>query len=107
MNAPATTARAIAVASGPVAARMLTTQMISPAVRAVRMLAFRAAAARLAVTANAAGPGWRPASAAIRMVMSCRLSGSFMLGTVCVVYDISGSITRRAEALLAAERCAQ
>ena len=64
LSAPATTARATAAASGPEAAKMVTTQMISPAVCAVRTLAC------LAVTANTAGSTWRPGSVAIRMVMS-------------------------------------
>lgn len=53
----------------------VTTQMISSAVCALTMLAFLAAAARLAAAANTAGSGWRPASVAIR--------------TVSVIYDIS------------------
>src|SRR5207302_563297 len=51
LSAPVTTVSATAAASGPVAAKMVTTQMISPAVCAVTMLACRAAAAWLAVTA--------------------------------------------------------
>jgi len=61
------------------------------------------AAARLAAAANAAGSVWRPASLATRMVMSCRLGGSFMCGTVNVVCDISGLAEQAALALLAAE----
>jgi len=38
-----------------------------------------------------------------RMVMSCRLGGSFMCGTVNVVCDISGLAEQAALALLAAE----
>ena len=45
-------------------------QMISFAVCALRILAFLAAAAWLAVTANAAGSGRRPASVGTRIVMS-------------------------------------
>jgi hypothetical protein len=67
----------MATACGAVAAGTLTTQMISPAVCALRMLASRLAAA----AANAAGSVWRLASLATRMVMSCRLGGSFMCGT--------------------------
>jgi hypothetical protein len=50
-------ARATAAVSGLVAARTLTTQMISSAVCALRMLAHLAAAAWLTVIAKAAGLG--------------------------------------------------
>jgi hypothetical protein len=70
LSASATTARAMATASGRPAAGTLTTQMISVAVCALTMLAFLPAAAPLAATANAAGSGWWPASLATRMVMS-------------------------------------
>ena|SRR5690348_15094863 len=52
LSASATTARAMAAASGPVPAGKLTTQMISSAVCALTMLAPLSAAARLAVTAE-------------------------------------------------------
>ena len=61
-------ASATVTACGPVAAVTLTTQMISSAVCALRMLACLPAAARLA--ANAAGSVWRSASLATRTVMS-------------------------------------
>ena len=57
LSASATTARATAVASGPVAAGLLTTQMISSVVCALLMLAVLAAAAWLAVTVNTVGSG--------------------------------------------------
>ena len=63
--------------------------MISSAVCALTKLASRAAAARFAATANAAGSGGQAASWATRMVMSCRLGDSFMIVTVSVMYDIS------------------
>jgi hypothetical protein len=85
-----------------VAAGTLTTQMISSAVCALRMLASRLAAAWLAAAANVAGSGWRPACLATRIVMSCRLGGSFMCGTVNVVCDIPGQAEQAALALLAA-----
>lgn len=62
--------------------------VISSAVCALRMLASLTAAARLAVTANAAGSGWLLGSVGTRMVMSCRLGGSCLPSTVSVVYDI-------------------
>jgi hypothetical protein len=55
LDASATMARATAAASDPVAAGTLTTRIISSAVCALRMLAFLADAAWLAMTANAAG----------------------------------------------------
>jgi hypothetical protein len=69
VSVPATTARATAAASGPVTPGTVTTQMISSAVCALTVLAFLAAAAPLAITANTAGFGWCPASVAIRIVM--------------------------------------
>jgi hypothetical protein len=62
--------QATATACGPVAAGTLTTQMISSAVCALRMLACLPAAALLAAAANVAGSVWRPGSLATRMVMS-------------------------------------
>jgi hypothetical protein len=100
-------ASATATACGPVAVVTLTTQMISSAVCALRMLACLPAAARLAAAANAAGSVWQSASLATRRVMSCRLGGSFTYGTVNVVCDISGLAEKAALALLAAERCAE
>jgi integrase/recombinase XerD len=70
LSASATTASATATACGLVAAGTLTTQMISSAVCALRMLASRPAAAWLAAAANVAGSVWRPACLATRMVMS-------------------------------------
>ena len=54
----ATTAKATAAASDPVIPGTAITQMISSAACALTILAFLAAAARLAVTANTAGLGW-------------------------------------------------
>lgn len=67
-SASVTTAKAAAAASGPAAPRAVTAQMISSAVCAVTILTFLTAAARLAVTANTAGSGWRPACVALRIV---------------------------------------
>ena len=76
--------------------------MISSAVCALRMLASLAAAAWLAATANAAGSGWLSGSAGTRMVISCRLGGSYMLSTVSAVYDIPGRFPTAKDLPLAA-----
>jgi hypothetical protein len=57
-------ASATATACDTVTAATVTTQMISSAVCALRMLAFLFAAAWLAAAVNAAGSAWRPASLA-------------------------------------------
>ena len=57
LSSPATTVR-VTGAFGPIAARTLTTQMISSAVCGLTMLPFRTAAAPAAATATAAGSVW-------------------------------------------------
>ena len=60
LSASATMARATAAASGAVPVGTLTMQVISSAVCALRMLAFLADAAWLAVTANAEQAAYSP-----------------------------------------------
>jgi len=59
--------------------------MISPAVCALRTLAFLPGAARLAPTARAARAGGWPSSPATRAVTSYLPGGLFMPGTVSVI----------------------
>src|SRR5689334_6173071 len=64
LSASATTARATATADGRSGAATQTTQMTSPAVCALMMLALRLDAAALAAAANVAGSGQWPSSLA-------------------------------------------